>query len=70
MKYVFIKYACVCLQKYITWLKKSGKGRREWNKAFVKTRIQPIKLNILMKTKYTFDCQYYVNYLQFLNLIR
>jgi hypothetical protein len=34
-----------------TWLKKSKKGRQEWNKACVETNICPKKLNILMKTK-------------------
>ncbi len=51
LKYVSIKFAQADLQKCITWRKKSGKGRHEWNKACVETNIHQRKLNILVKIK-------------------
>jgi hypothetical protein len=39
LKYVFVKTAQSNLQKCITWLKKSGKGRQEWNKAYANLNI-------------------------------
>jgi hypothetical protein len=45
LKYISIKPIQTDLQKCITWLKKSGKGRQEWNKACVETGIHPKKLN-------------------------
>jgi hypothetical protein len=36
LKYVFIKSTQAKLQKCITWLKKLGKGRHEWNKGCVR----------------------------------
>jgi hypothetical protein len=46
LKYVYIKSTQANLQKCITWPKKFGKGRHEWNKACVETSIHPKKLNI------------------------
>jgi hypothetical protein len=51
LKYVSIKFAQANLQKCITWFKKFGKGRQEWNKACSEIGIRPKKLNILVKTK-------------------
>jgi hypothetical protein len=34
------------LQKFITWPKKSRKGRQEWEKACVNSGFPPRKLNI------------------------
>ncbi len=51
LKYVSIKSAQIDLQKCITWLEKSGKGKHEWNNACLEIGIQPKKLNILIKTK-------------------
>jgi hypothetical protein len=51
LKYVSIKSAQANLQKCINWLKKSGKGKQEWNKACLETRIQPKKLNTPIKTR-------------------
>jgi hypothetical protein len=42
-KYVSIKSTQTNLQKCITWPKKSRKGRPEWNKVYVETRIHPKK---------------------------
>jgi hypothetical protein len=39
LKYVYIKSTQANLQKCITWPKKSRKGRQEWNKACLETRI-------------------------------
>ncbi len=36
LEYVFIKFAQANLQKCLTWPKKFGKGRQEWNKALLK----------------------------------
>jgi hypothetical protein len=46
-----IKSIEVNLQKCITWRKKFGKGRQEWNKACFEIGIGPRKLNTLVKTK-------------------
>jgi hypothetical protein len=51
LKYVSFKSTQTYLQKCITWLKKFGKGRQEWNKACVETSIHPKKLNTPVKTK-------------------
>jgi hypothetical protein len=51
LKYVSIKSAQANLQKCIIWPKKSGKGRHEWNKVCLETKIQPKKLNIPIKTR-------------------
>ncbi len=51
LKYVSIKSIQTNLQKCITWLKKSRKGKKEWNKACVETSIHPKKLNTLGKTR-------------------
>jgi hypothetical protein len=51
LKYVFIKSTQANLQKCITWFKKLGKGRHEWNKGSVETDICPKKLSIPMRTK-------------------
>ncbi len=39
MKFVSIKIEQFDIQKCITWLKKSGKGRLEWNKTCIDARI-------------------------------
>jgi hypothetical protein len=51
LKYASIKFVLENLQKCITWPKKYGNGRQEWNKACVEIGIHPKKLNILMKTR-------------------
>jgi hypothetical protein len=51
LKYVSIKSTQANLQICITWLKKSGKGRQEWNKACIEFDLKPKKLNIAMKTR-------------------
>ncbi len=50
-KYASVKFVQENLQKCITWLKESKKGRHKWNKACVETDICPKKLNTLMKTR-------------------
>ncbi len=42
------------LQKCITWSKKFGKGRHEWNKTYIDFEIHPRKLNIPIKKSYFF----------------
>jgi hypothetical protein len=51
LKYVSIKSTQVDLQKCITWPKKYGKGKQEWNKVCLETKIRPKKLNIPIKTR-------------------
>jgi hypothetical protein len=51
LKYVFIKFAQIDLQKCITWPKKSWKGKHEWNEACLEIGIQTKKLNTLIKTE-------------------
>ncbi len=50
LKFVYVKFVHVYLQKCIIWPKKFGKGSQEWNKAYVKIGIHPVKLNTIMKT--------------------
>jgi hypothetical protein len=51
LNYVSIMSTQVDLQKCITWSKKSGKDKHEWNKACLETRIRPKKLNIQIKAR-------------------
>jgi hypothetical protein len=55
MKFVLIKNAQFDIQKCITWLKKSSKGKQKWNKACMDVGIQPRKLNTLLKTRLVFN---------------
>ncbi len=57
MRFMSIKNVQYDIHKCITWSKKFGKGRLEWNKACMDARICPKKLNTLIKTKLIF----YVN---------
>jgi hypothetical protein len=57
MKFVSIKNAQFDIQKCITWLKKSGKGKQKWNKVCMDAGIQPKKLNTLLKTRLVFLCK-------------
>ncbi len=51
LKYVSIKSTQANLQTCIIRSKKFGKGRHEWNKACLETKIQPKKPNILVKIR-------------------
>jgi hypothetical protein len=51
LKYVSLKFAQPNLQKCITWLKKSRKGKDEWMKAYIAIGFTFKKLNTLVKTK-------------------
>jgi hypothetical protein len=51
LRYVLIKSIQGDLQKCITWPKKYGKGRQEWEKAHVKSSLPPQKLNTLVKIR-------------------
>jgi hypothetical protein len=57
MRFMSIKNAQSNIQKCITWLKKFGKGKQEWNKECMDARIDPRKLNTLVNTMLHF----YVN---------
>jgi hypothetical protein len=52
LKYFFVKFAQIDLQKCITWPKISRKGRQEWEKARVESSLCLRKLNTPMKTRY------------------
>ncbi len=52
LKQVSVKAAQGNLQKTITWTKKSGKGRQEWERACVEKGLQPQKLKTLMKIRF------------------
>jgi hypothetical protein len=66
LKYVYVKFVHVDLQKCIICPKNSGKGRQKWNKACVENGIFCRKLNTLVKTRYSFLFHYYFNNLQIL----
>jgi hypothetical protein len=69
-RFISIKSTKSYLQKCITWLKKSGKGRQEWNKAFSNFNLPPKKLNIPMKQGDHFIyCNVFSKLLSFLFLI-
>jgi hypothetical protein len=55
LKHIFIKLAQFNSQKCITWPKKFGKGKHEWNKTCIDSRICPRKLNNLLKTRCFFS---------------
>ncbi len=50
-KFISIKSTNSYLQKCITWPKKLGKGRQEWNKACSNSNLPPRKLNTPVKTR-------------------
>jgi hypothetical protein len=47
-----VKDVQTSLQKVITWTKKSGKGRHEWEKACINSGMWHWKLKILVKSKF------------------
>jgi hypothetical protein len=50
---VNVKDVHVALQKMITlWIKKSKKGRQEWEKACIQCGMPPRKLKTIIKTKF------------------
>ncbi len=52
LKQVNVKVAQGNLQKIITWTKKSGKGRQEWERACVERRLWLQKLKTPVKTRF------------------
>jgi hypothetical protein len=50
----FIKAIQSIIQKYITWPKKSDKGKQAWEKTCIEFGLRPRKVNTLMKTRYIF----------------
>ncbi len=50
--YASIKAAQVDVQKCITWLKKSDKGKKEWEKVCMDYGLNPRKLNTPVKMRY------------------
>jgi hypothetical protein len=64
--FCFIKTIQFVIQKCITWLKKSGKGKQTWEKTCIESRLRPRKLNTLMKTRYIFG-SFFVYFLVFWN---
>jgi hypothetical protein len=48
----FIKDALSSLQKIITWILKSGKGKHEWDRACKDASFCPQKLKTPMKTRF------------------
>jgi hypothetical protein len=66
LKYAFIKSTQAYLQKCITWLKKSKKGKQEWNKPCLEIEIRPENLNNPIKIKKFFQTHYCFNTLKFL----
>ncbi len=50
LKFVSIKFVYSYIQKCITWPRKSRKGKQEWKKACIESKIQPKKLNTFVKT--------------------
>ncbi len=54
LKHISIKLAQSNLQKCITWPKKFRKGRYEWTKACIDSKIRPRKLNTPVKRRFIF----------------
>jgi len=52
LKQVSVKDAQTCLQKTITWTKKFGKGKQEWEKAYVESGLLLHKLKSPIKTRF------------------
>jgi hypothetical protein len=51
LKYAFIKFVEIDLQKCITWPKKFGEGHQEWNKIYIEVSLKPKNLNIPLKIR-------------------
>jgi hypothetical protein len=49
---VNVKDAQAILQKTITWIKKFGESRQEWEKACIECGLPPQKLKTPVKTKF------------------
>jgi hypothetical protein len=49
LKYVSIKFVQIYLQKCLTWPKKVGKCRQEWNKPYEDSNIHPRKKTFQLK---------------------
>jgi hypothetical protein len=47
LSYAFIKDVQGAIQKCITWLKKSRKGRQAWDKTYIDLKLRPKKLTHL-----------------------
>ena len=69
MKDVSIKHAQAAIHKCITWPKKSGKGRQEWNRACLDSGKRPRKLNTPVKTRLASKVIMFEEALQFWQII-
>jgi hypothetical protein len=66
---VNMKDAQATLQKTITWTKKFGEGRQEWEKACIECGLPPQKLKTLVKTKFAFKIIMFKETLEFKQII-
>jgi hypothetical protein len=57
-----------CNNKCIIWLKKYGKGRREWNKAYIEVGLRPRKKTRLVLLSYIMVFNFFVYLWEFLCL--
>ena len=61
MKEVSLKNAQKSLQSCITWTKKLGKGRQEWDKACIDVRLPPMKTRFASKVVLCQETQEYAD---------
>jgi hypothetical protein len=60
-----IKTTQSSIQSFITWPKKSSKGRAKWTKAYLATSLQPWKLSTPMKTRFASKVKMFQHALEF-----
>ncbi len=60
MKEIFLKKSQSTFQKTIMWMKKSGKGRQEWETTRHQVVLPPWKLKILVKTKFVLEVVFFL----------
>ncbi len=69
MKEVSLKNAQATFQKTITWTRKFGKARLEWEKAYHEANMQHKKLKTLVKTHFASKVILFQETLEYVNVI-
>jgi hypothetical protein len=69
MTQVSLKNVQLALQKITTWMKKSGKGHQEWDKACRVVGLALRKLKTLVKRKVVNKIMFFLETLKFVNAI-
>ncbi len=69
MREMFLKDAYAILQKTFTSIKKFGRDRQKWEKAFIEIGVPSWKLKTLMKIKFVHNVILFQETLEYVNAI-